>query len=114
MLSGFLKLNDFRRDLHLVASNLAERVYNLLAMQNYQEANLVGVVSARGSHPKYHSEVEIFKLRAPVVVGQKIGVLRVFDGDDEVARTSLVAAATVKRAGFWETVRDIVTFGTAK
>ncbi len=76
--------------------------------------NLVGVVSARGSHPKYHSEVEIFKLRAPVVVGQKIGVLRVFDGDDEVARTSLVAAATVKRAGFWETVRDIVTFGTAK
>ncbi len=38
MLSGYLKLNDFRRDLHLVASNLAERVYNLLAMENYQEA----------------------------------------------------------------------------
>lgn len=76
--------------------------------------DLVGVVHARGEHPKYHSEVEIYKLHAPVVAGQKIGVLKVFDGDDEVAKTSLVAGATVKRAGFWETVRDIVTFGTAK
>jgi D-alanyl-D-alanine carboxypeptidase (penicillin-binding protein 5/6) len=47
-------------------------------------------------------------LMAPVEVGQKLGELRVMQGDQVIARAALVSADSVEAGGVWPQIRDTV------
>ncbi|MCL6443719.1 MAG: D-alanyl-D-alanine carboxypeptidase [Alicyclobacillus sp.] len=76
----------------------------------------VGVIQQKGKSVQYATKAELFRLSAPVEKGQRIGTLRVFEGDDLVAEAPLLASAHVARAGLFEsigrTIRDLVSFGS--
>ncbi|MDQ0188432.1 D-alanyl-D-alanine carboxypeptidase family protein [Alicyclobacillus cycloheptanicus] len=75
----------------------------------------VGVVYKAGAHPAIRTKVELFQLSAPVKSGQRVGTLKVYEGEDLVSETPILAGTSVERAGFMQsvgrTMRDLITFG---
>lgn len=81
-------------------------------------ADTVGFVTEKGQTTKYETKLDLPVLKAPVLKGQKIGMLRVFDGTTCVAEVPLIARNDVNKAGFFHslghTFKVIVTFGMAR
>lgn len=82
---------------------------------NVVTGDTVGVLQRSGEHVNYRTEVKMFELTAPIRQGQRVGTLKVYDGEKVVAKARLVAASDVKKAGFFQSIgqtfKHIVTFG---
>ncbi|WP_081411988.1 D-alanyl-D-alanine carboxypeptidase family protein [Alicyclobacillus herbarius] len=80
-------------------------------------ADTVGVLREKGSSGKYETRLRLQRVKAPVQEGQTLGKLEVFDTEHQwiVAEVPVVAAKSVKKAGFFQsmgqTVRRMVTLG---
>lgn len=77
----------------------------------------VGVVHERGENKNYTTQLDVFKVKAPVTSGQRVGTLRVYDGQDLVGEVPLLAGTSIDKAGFFQsigrTMKKIITFGAA-
>jgi serine-type D-Ala-D-Ala carboxypeptidase (penicillin-binding protein 5/6) len=78
----------------------------------------IGLVTKRGVKAEYRTKIEVDDLEAPVRKGQKIGKLKVFDGENCIMSAPLYAQTDVAKSTFFQrvgrTFKGIVTFGTAK
>lgn len=72
-------------------------------------ARNVDVTIPRGSARNLRVSTQLDEpLMAPVEVGQKLGELRVMQGDQVIARAALVSADSVEAGGVWPQIRDTV------
>jgi len=72
-------------------------------------ARNVDVTIPRGSARNLRVSTRLDEpLMAPVEVGQKLGELRVMQGDQVIARAALVSADSVEAGGVWPQIRDTV------
>ena len=72
-------------------------------------ARNVDVTIPRGSARNLRVSTQLDEpLMAPVEVGQKLGELRVMQGDQVIARAALVSADSVETGGVWPQIRDTV------
>ena len=72
-------------------------------------ARNVDVTIPRGSARNLRISTQLDEpLMAPVEVGQKLGELRVMQGDQVIARAALVSADSVEAGGVWPQIRDTV------
>ncbi len=78
----------------------------------------IGIIRKRGSKAEYETKIELNKLNAPVVKGQKVGEIKVYDGEECVSKAPLYAQTNVAKSTFFQrfgkTIKGIVTFGSAK
>lgn len=78
----------------------------------------IGIVTKRGDKAVYKTKVDVDELEAPIKKGQKVGKLKVFDGETCVMTAPLYAQTDVAKSTFFQrigrTFKGIVTFGTAK
>jgi len=84
-------------------------------MLSVKTADTVGVLQEKGKSKEYETKTNLFKVKAPVKIGQRVGTLQVFEDDDLVAEVPLIAAENIKKAGFFRsvgrTIQYILTFG---
>ncbi|WP_245632850.1 D-alanyl-D-alanine carboxypeptidase family protein [Alicyclobacillus kakegawensis] len=80
-------------------------------------ADTVGILREKGSSVRYETRMNLQRVKAPIQQGQRVGTLQIYDLEHQriAAEVPLIAAAPVKKAGFFQsvgqTVRKIVTFG---